>query len=234
MPCSSLSEEVIAVCEDQLIDDGLWDHLSVGDVVCNFGYVPPIEETEEMQSPEKDHRRWLVYNGDRLLIYFPNQAPPIPDPLSLPSPFYYSHILPPQLNPRLRLTLPPFRASYTLAPLTNTISITPSPSVSPSASPRLGMGASGLVRVKTYAWLATLDAHVDPRLVEEGWMMNEGWAGEWVLQGEGTREGRVALQESLMRRPDKSAPRMEREYEIVLDKSGNGRLWLRCVPFLFL
>jgi len=58
-------------------------------------------------------------------------------------------------------------------------------------------------------------------------MMNEGWAGEWVLQGEGTREGRVALQESLMRRPDKSAPRMEGEYEIMLDKSGSGRLWLR-------
>lgn len=96
------------------------------------------------------------------------------------------------------------------------------------------MGASGLVCVKTYAWLATLDVHVDPRLVEDGWMMNEGWAGEWVLQGEGTREGRVALQELLMRRPDKSVPRMEREYEIVLDKSGSGRLWLRCVPFLFL
>lgn len=232
VPCSSLSDEVIATCEDQLIEDGLWDHLSAGDVVCNFGYVPPIEETEESQSPEKDHRRWLVYNGERLLIYYPNQAPPIPDPLSLPSPFYYSHILPPQLNPRLRLALPPFRANYTLAPLTTTLSVASSPSVSPSASPRLGMGAmgaGGLVRVKTYAWLATLDAHLDPRLAEEGWLMNEGWAGEWILQGEGTREGRVALQESLMRRPD--TDRVEREYEIVLDKSGSGRLWLRCVSF---
>ena len=57
--------------------------------------------------------------------------------------------------------------------------------------------------------------------------MNEGWAGEWVLQGEGTREGRAALQDML--RGERGTRRQEREFEIVLDKSGSGRLWLRYV-----
>ena len=89
-----------------------------------------------------------------------------------------------------------------------------------------------MVRVKTYAWLATLEARLDAKLVEEGWMMNEGWAGEWVLQGEGTREGRAALQDML--RGERGTRRQEREFEIVLDKSGSGRLWLRYVVVRFL
>lgn len=203
VPCSRLTEDVIAACEDQLIDEGLWEHLSAGDIVCNFGYVPPLEETEEESSrnPGSDNRRWLIYTGEQLVIYYPTDPTPIPDALSLPSPFYYTHILPPFTNPHFRLTLPPFKAHYTLTNLTTTIQ-----------SPH-----SGYTRVNTYAWLASLDAHSHSA-------MSDGWRGEWVLQGEGTREGKVALQNAL-----RGGQSGEHEYEIVIEKSGNGRLWLRCV-----
>ncbi|KAI5119420.1 hypothetical protein M0805_009871 [Coniferiporia weirii] len=205
LPCSDLTEDVIAACEDQLIEAGLWEHMSVGDVVCNFGYVPPVEEPEE-SGPEKDHRRWLVFTGDRLSVYHPTQPPSITGALSLPSPFYYMHILPPLANPRFRLTLPPLRAQYTLAALTTTV-----------ASPH---APGGHARVKTFAWLAMLDVHA-------GSIMNTGWAGEWVLQGEGTPEGRISLEIALH-----GGQESECEYEIDVAKSGNGKLWLSTTGIL--
>lgn len=140
-PCAVLTEEVIAACEDQLVEAGLWAHMSVGDVVCNFGFVPPVPGEEEnslhlnggggmakakakaagavsgSSTAERDHRRWLVFTGDRLAVYHPARAAPIDGrsgsgngngsngsgsgtgggvergALTLPTPFYYAHIL---------------------------------------------------------------------------------------------------------------------------------------------
>lgn len=214
VPCAELSEDVIEACEDQLIEDGLWEHLSVGDVVCNFGFVPltqdePSTSSTSRSQKEKDHRRWLVFTGDRLQIYYPTEYPPISttDALSLPSPFYYTHLLSTGANPRLELALPPnsFKVSYALANLSTTVESPNSP--------------NGIARVKTFAWMANVDASL-PHVA-----VSSGWAGEWVLQGEGTREGKKELQRLV-----KGGPSMLRTWEIVLDKCGNGRLWLRLLP----
>ena len=207
VPCAEFTDEVLTACEDQLIDDGLWEHMSVGDIVCNFGYVPLAEEAEE-NGQEKDHRRWLIFTGEQLEIYHPTQPPPITGALSLPSPFYYTHILPPFVNPRLRLVLPPFRAQYSISPVATRV-----------ASPQT---PGGFARVRTYAWIASFD--VNPSL---GSPINSGWAGEWVLQGEGTPEGKIALQDAL-----RGGQETEHEYEIMIENCGAGKLWLRSVPKL--
>lgn len=221
VPCSDLTDDVVDACEDQLIEAGLWEHLSVGDVVCNFGFVPLTQDepsTSSSASPkDRDHRRWLVFTGDRLLIYYPTESPPIAtvDVLNLPSPFYYTHLLSPttgtQGNPRLELALPPhaFRvSSYSLANLSSTITSPHSP--------------SGFARVKTFAWLANVE--VSPH---SSTAVSSGWAGEWILQGEGTREGKMALQRAVKGGQDALCT-----CEVVLDKCGNGKLWLRYVYIL--
>lgn len=214
MPCSGLSADVLTACEDQLIEDELWDHLSVGDIVCNFGYVPPVDEREnELLSqppPESDRRTWLIFTGDQLVIYEPKLPAPIGDALSLPSPFYYAHILSANANPHFYLTLPAMKAHYTLAPVITTV-----------PSPR---SYNGIVRLRTYAWLATVDAGAHAA-------MSDGWRGEWVLQGEGTREGKMALAEIL--RGGRYGV-SEHEWEVIRENSGEGRLWLRSVHSLFL
>lgn len=209
VPCSTFNDNVVTACEDQLIEADLWDNLSVGDVVCNLGYVPLVDETQENGNSEKDHRLWLVFTGDQLAIYHPSRPPPIAGSLSLslPSPFYYSHILPSNTNPRLCLTLPTLRASFSLSSVTSNVVTPHSP--------------GGYARVKTHAWLTSLDAN---RYCAPSSVMNAGWIGEWILQGEGTPEGRVSLQKALQ-----GGRETECEYEIDLEKSGNGRLWLRFV-----
>lgn len=211
VPCSTFTDNVVTACEDQLIEDNLWDNLSVGDVVCNLGYIPVLEESQDSPTSEKDHRLWLVFTGDQLAVYHPTQPPPIAGSLSLslPSPFYYAHILPPFVNPRLRLTLPTLRASFLLSSVTTTVTTPHSP--------------GGHARVKTHAWLASLDANA---YCAPPSVMNSGWVGEWILQGEGTPEGLVGLQDAL-----RGGRETECEYEIDLEKCGNGRLWLRCVVF---
>ncbi|TDL25808.1 hypothetical protein BD410DRAFT_837268 [Rickenella mellea] len=211
VPCSVLCDETIALCEEQLIDEGLWEHLSVGDIVCNFGYVPSLNDDEDEGSPvsmhrSEEHRRWLIFTGDRLVVFDPMDPPPLQDALSLPSPFYYSHILPPFSNTKFRLTLPPFKPHFTLSHQTSTI-------YSPHS-------AAGQVRVKKYVWLATVDASNHPTT-------GDGWRGMWVLQGEGTKEGKQALIDSL-----KGGVQGERLWEIVREKSGGGKLWLRLVASL--
>ena len=60
VPCSDMDEESVIACEDQLIDTGLWDHLSTGDVVCNLGYIPPDTEDSgsDPDDPERGSRTW--------------------------------------------------------------------------------------------------------------------------------------------------------------------------------
>lgn len=72
-----------------------------------------------------------------------------------------------------------------------------------------------------------------------GMNVSVGWHGEWVLQGEGTREGKKKLQELLKgggmavgqesSRPSSTSPMdvYKREWEVVRERCGGGRLWLR-------
>ena len=222
LPCSRLSEDVVAACEEQLLAQELWQHLSIGDLICNFGFVPPIEESDEGSTstgagvgagnsetnslsamPADSSKRWLLYTGDRLAPYDPTTAPPIFDPLSLPSPFYYINILPSDANPRFLMTLPALQLNLTLSLQTELI-----------ASPK---SQSGRARVKQYVWLGSVDVRSHPT-------MGYGWTGEWVLQGEGTKEGRQLLLESVQ-----GGQRVQREWEVVREKCGNGTLWMKSV-----
>ena len=52
VPCTELDEAAISDCEDALMRAGLWEHLSDGDVVCKFGYVPPSPAPSPQSSDE--------------------------------------------------------------------------------------------------------------------------------------------------------------------------------------
>ncbi|KAG2111368.1 hypothetical protein BD769DRAFT_1493886 [Suillus cothurnatus] len=84
VPCTDLIPAAITSCEQQLIDNGLWEHLSIGDIVCNFGYVPAAPESDEISSQESDRsalrNSWLLYNGYSLVPFVPPAPPPVDGP----------------------------------------------------------------------------------------------------------------------------------------------------------
>ncbi|KAI0309779.1 hypothetical protein OF83DRAFT_1071497 [Amylostereum chailletii] len=212
-PCTDLDEHAIAACEAQLDAAGLWEHLSTGDLVCNLGYLPPEERGSSSSSSSTDVSSdpnasganvWLLFDGAALVPHAPAAVLPLADPLSLPSPLYYVHITPPTVNPRLTLVLPP--AADPRLVLENLPTQVRSPH-----SPR------GVARTRRYAWLAHVRARRRPAL-------GEGWQGAWVLEGEGTKEGRQALLDALGGHAG-----AEREWELVADKTTGSRLWLRYV-----
>jgi hypothetical protein len=99
VPCSEFNDLSIAACEDQLTDAGLWNHLSIGDIVCNLGYIPPLPQEHDLSDDSApapfgaDNALWLVYDGFSLVQYSPVlEPPPLKDALTLVTPYYYSHI----------------------------------------------------------------------------------------------------------------------------------------------
>ena len=231
VPCTKLDDddESLISCERQLVDSGLWPHLSTGDIVCNFGFVPPnTEDTSSevddsapadyfSQRSRLDQRRgnsdassqvrWLIFDGQFLVPYTPPGLLPLHDVLSLPSPFYYAHITPPFANFSYAIDQFPVCDDIPQLTLIYSTSKVPSPH-----SPK------GYALVKKYAWIA--------RVVRLGRgdedNIGEGWFGEWTLEGEGTREGRQVLLDALAGR------QMDRKvWELVREKSGGGKLWLK-------
>ncbi len=205
-PCSKVDHRTIAACEAQLDDAGFWQHLSVGDIVCNLGYLPPSDGAgpsgsekffDDSSSPES----WMIFDGTVLVPHTPSAILPISEPLLLPSPFYYAHITPPPVNPRFIASLPRQKPELSLVLLPTRV---PSPH-----SP------NGFARIKKYLWLAHLRPHVRPGL-------GEGWHGEWILEGEGTREGRQSLLDALSGHVN-----VKREWELVMERSTPTRIWLR-------
>ena len=231
VPCTRLDDddESLISCERQLVDSGLWPHLSTGDIVCNFGFIPPnTEDTSSevddsapadylSQKSRSDQRRgggdassqvrWLIFDGQYLVPYTPPGLLPLDDPLILPSPFYYAHITPPFANFSYVIDQFPVCDDIPQLTLIYSTSKVPSPH-----SPK------GYALVKKYAWIA--------RAVRLGRgdedNIGEGWFGEWTLEGEGTREGRQVLLDALAGR------QMNRNvWELVREKSGGGKLWLK-------
>ena len=256
VPCTQLDEFAVSSCEEQLIDAGLWEHLSAGDIVCNFGYVPPPDTDDESQSsngPEGErtgHRKkWLIFNGYGLVHYIPPAPPPIPNSITLPSPFYYSHILPPLTNPVYILSLPPLPQSHsqTYPESRHGHSLASHGQGSLSFhDPRLQLSlvhvptrvasphsAIGYAVVKKYMWVGRIPYHGHNVTVEGGMVPGEGWIGEWILEAEGTREGKQSLIDALQAGPDGQARRGL--WQVVKEKSGKGKLWMRSVraPILF-
>ena len=86
-----------------------------------------------------------------------------------------------------------------------------------------GKGKYGYIAVRTHAWLVSF--HVT---AASSVNVGSGWAGEWVLQSEGTPEGRARLEEVVFGSGDRRR-KTEREVvvEIVREKCRGGKLWLR-------
>ncbi|KZT73008.1 hypothetical protein DAEQUDRAFT_743267 [Daedalea quercina L-15889] len=226
VPCTVLDDNAVAACEDQLVNAGLWEHLSVGDIVCNFGYVPPVTDRKDREA--EPTQEWLVFDGSGLAPYAPPAPPPLEDPLSLPSPFYYSHILPPWTSPHYVLSLPALPRGVRLdaqatrelsdAQVQLTLAHVPARVRSPH-SPQ------GHAVVRKFVWIARLP-YVGPG-TDGGAGLGHGWQGEWMLEGEGTKEGRQSLLDALSDGPDGSGLTRRGKWEVVRDKSGNGRLWMK-------
>ncbi|THH12291.1 hypothetical protein EW146_g7755, partial [Bondarzewia mesenterica] len=206
-PCTELDESAIAACEEQLIEAGLWEHLSTGDIICNFGFLPPEEAGSSSSSDVSSELAaagrhiWLLYDGEGLIAYTPPSPPALADPLTLPSPLYYAHIIPPPVNPTFRLRLPHAIPQLSMAHRPVQVRSPHSP--------------AGYALAKKYMWLARLPAR-------ERLGLGEGWQGEWVLEGEGTKEGKQSLLDALS-----GDPSAERDWELVIEKSNGSSIWLR-------
>ncbi|KAF9243414.1 hypothetical protein BU15DRAFT_43073 [Melanogaster broomeanus] len=215
VPCSALSPAAVAECEEQLIAAGLWQHLSTGDIVCNFGYVPSSPQTGEDQADARGEQEtsdsrdtWLLFNGHRLVPFIPPAPPPLADPLSLPSPFYYTHLMSSSVNPTFAFA-PPSGGGIPDTTLVNAATRVPSPH-----SP------GGWAIAKTFMWVARARVGMGFLDVDDG--LGDGWRGEWVLEAEGTQEGRETLIECIS-----GASGEIFVWELVREKSGGGRIWLR-------
>ncbi len=244
VPCATLDEAAIGACERELGRAGLWVHLSDGDVVCNLGFVPPVatpysssREDESGDEDEGHRQQWLMFNGHCLVPYVPPSAPPLASPLTLPSPFYFAHVLPAFVNPVYVLALPQV--------------LSPSHSHSNSPSPVRGVSIrepdmdlklvraptrvpsphspGGFAVVRKYLWRARIPFVGPGSGTEAGMELGRGWCGEWILEAEGTPEGRQSLVDALGARSRTNAYGLRRrdQWEVVREKSVGGRLWFK-------
>jgi hypothetical protein len=188
-----------------LDDAGLWQHLSVGDVVCNLGYLPSEEKQESRSELSADGTRgpesWMIFDGMGLVPFTPSAILPLSEPLTLPSPFYYAHIIPPPFNPRFVAILPHEQPEFSLVHLPARVRSPHSP--------------NGFARIKKYMWLGCLRPNSRPNF-------GEGWQCAWILEGEGTKEGRQSILDALC-----GDARGEREWELVMENCTTARIWLR-------
>lgn len=149
----------------------------------------------------------------------------MPTPLALPSPFYYTHIAPPTplANPVFRIPrIPTPHAHHTHAHAhahkpKPTLALAHLPTRVPSPH-----SPAGYAVARKHVWTASVrvDAHT-----HMGGDLDLGgaWQGEWILEGDGTREGRQGLLACLA--GDRAF--WGREWEFVRERSGRGRVWLR-------
>ncbi|KAJ7650127.1 hypothetical protein FB45DRAFT_730557 [Roridomyces roridus] len=221
VPCAALdlNSDSIASCEDQLYEAGLWDHLSTGDVVCNLGYLPPHSSEEPSGSSDSsfesaaaaneqkgNRRKWLLFNGQSLVPFSPPEPIPLSNPFILPSPFYYLPIMPPRTNPVFTVrAFPPCGSVPQMRLVSSTVRV------------RSPHSPFGYAMAKKVVWTARVW-----RQVTQDDEIGYGWQGEWVLEGEGTREGQKVLLDCL-----RGVKGPMREWELVREKSTGETLWFR-------
>ncbi|ESK87249.1 hypothetical protein Moror_5785 [Moniliophthora roreri MCA 2997] len=157
---------------------------------------------------------WLIFTGSKLIPFSP-PTDPLPaeiNPWTLPSPSFYDHLLPVLSSP-LRVRIPRF-------PVTDIDKVDLSLQSIPATvhSPSLG----GMAWVKRWRWVARFRPTPIPR--EE---IGAHWENaEWIVEGEGTREGREGLLSCLQ--DDGKAK--DKEWEVVRERSVPGqKVWLKVI-----
>jgi hypothetical protein len=182
-------------------------------VICNLGYVP--DELEE----ESSTAEWLVFNGKHIVPLVPSSVRK-PQASELPSPFYYADILP--YNPIVALTLPPYSLTNGSASPGNRARL-PHLTLLLSSTPLHSEQPGSVLRVKKYTWLTSIFVSTASCL---GNKIGEGWAGEWILEAEGTKECKVCL-EGALRGEKIGVEDPQLIWEVIRERSGDGKLWLR-------
>jgi len=250
VPCSEFNDVSIAACEDQLTDAGLWNHLSVGDIVCNLGYVPPLPPSEHDLSPgaaetsvrshsasfcnrTTDDVVWLVFDGFGLVPYSPVlEPPPLKDAMTLVTPYYYSHILQTSAHPFFALDLysklSRFRENTFPPPVQPKFELTAM--LTKVRSPN---SPGGYATVKRYKWIATVKGI--KAVVSGDLGAGSGWStDEWALEVDGTVEGRRML-DTLLSTPAAHVAadwaRGDWVWEIDRQRSNSSKTWFRSVHF---
>ncbi|KAG8844610.1 hypothetical protein FRB96_002979 [Tulasnella sp. 330] len=245
--CATWNESALHVCEEQLVAANLWDWLNVGDVVCNLGFVPTprresLTDVHDMCDNVDESGKnvpsmgWMVFTGRNLL---PLSIPALPghiDGLQLPTPLYYVHLLPlptlttpaSQTNPRFIFSIPPVAPGVELRLKAADLTLTCVTSC--VGSP--GTKGLAIAKVVRWCWVAKVDGS---RLLGSLAPVGEGWCVDWVIEVEGTREGRDALVDAINGTAQNFNPNTDnmdvtREWEVVREKSIFGsRLWMRLV-----
>jgi hypothetical protein len=247
VPCTKMEidSESILLCERQLVEAGVWQHLSIGDIVCNFGYIPPTSDDisttttdEDSTTPYRwsprsrcgnntrhDPGKWLLFDGDALVPYIASTMLPVENPISLPSPYYYAHLMP-NATPignvsQFRFMIgkfPPVKHEIPQLAMVNL-----------SSRVRSRKSANGWVEVRRWVWTARFVRYRPTLLMDPAEEIGAGWLGEWVLEGMGTSEGRQMLLDILNYGTVPGGPT---EWELVRERSGGGKIWLRFVFLL--
>ncbi|KAG6862530.1 hypothetical protein C0995_000078 [Termitomyces sp. Mi166 len=263
VPCAApqLHPQTVMRCEEQLINADLWSHLSVGDIVANLGHVPLSDEPETNASDKTTrfslHRpqpspppptKWLLFNGTFLVPFSSQQGAPIPvpDALTLPSPFYYTHILPRLANPifslkrmpRFSTVIPSSHSNGTMYEETTGPEEWDFPMRLVCLPARVSTThGGGIALVRRYKWLARVFVNA-PREGEPE--LGQGWQGQWIVEGDGTKEGREALIDWLLGRRraqgrvegkgkerEQDWKEVEWEWELVRERCRKDRMWFK-------
>ena len=245
-------------CEAQLRSSGVWQRsLRVGDAVVNVGYVGEDDGMGwfifdgrhlakfDSTSPPPMVRTRSVVPQVQSLSGNPNLVTVDAIEAGIPCPTYYSHILPRGTNPIHALRIPTHLLA--LPPVTTPTAHSPFASADPEATPTQDYPGqprhqaltfalvhlrtpvallSGQGHVQRYIWTARCNFRSERCASELGAM----WAGEWVLESEGTPEGRALLDRVLgMGAGGRGDVGMVWKWEVVLERCEGDVLWLRYV-----
>lgn len=206
----------------QLHAASLVSHLRAGDLVCNLGYVPDtgVDDLASGNGTTEsdaggDCRGWMVFNGHELCPLTTQAAIPIRDPtFVLTTPHYFSHVLLAEENPRFGMAIPlmPIEKSQPyIFSLSREVRSVVAPRSKGAAAAAGDTESPRKHRINRFIWVARVEC--------------ARWGTEWFIEAEGTKEGREYIERAL----DDARRGHEREWELVRERTGRGRVYVKRV-----
>lgn len=205
----------------QLHAASLVPHLRAGDLVCNLGYVPDtgVDEVASgngtTENDGGDCRGWMVFSGHELCPLTTQAAIPIRDPtFILTTPHYFSHVLLGEENPRFEMTIPlvpPEKSQPHIFSLMRETRAVVAPRKSGASSAGGDAESPRKHKINRFVWVARVEC--------------ARWGSEWLIEAEGTKEGREYIENAL----EDSRRGVERQWEVSRDRTGRGRVYIRRV-----